>query len=793
MFSLTVDQKNRLCSLFENNTHICSQFEDRFSVNSDDIIFSIKKLLDQNGLEFSEIQNFIYIGEELQRFNAVLNVNLLEEYDHINRKEIIKVGRNEAEIFYLLDKFSVKEGVSLIWDLNNINVFLIKEGNIKKALFDVDEDNSIRDLFAILQDHFGRDLIKLLTIGSFLGDLSLYADIKDSCVIFEPDGRLRLRRDELRKMLVRYKYDQRLVFSLKKIVDDIFIHILNYIKFLTKENVILIGGDVPLISLAYTKMNQYIPFPEVFYDLLKIPEYLCRGALSKLFYDKGRVKDDKEDEKNILELIDRLFSDFHSEKIDNITKYFYYMDDDILVMIKDYLKRCKNIRMNFSHRNTVISSSGIKAWARLYFYLFARFKESEQPVILNYKVMVFFKKQSGSWEIEDLQFYTTDNLPILTLELSNSCNYKCIMCDTNRHRKKAFMSFDTFKNIIDSLERFKVGTVTPFWLGEALLNPHFIEMLDYAFEKNNNNERFISFTINTNGSMLDKKKTEAIIRNAKRKNMNENTFIRLHFSLDSNDKETYRKIHGAGDLNRVKENILYFLKRRKEEGLNYPKVTLAIIVMDENYSEVKDFVDYWTKVLEEFECDHYKTWDWPWLEKDAIYIRRLDCRDQDQAERLHYSVIEDMNFFKEESKAEIQETRQEPTETDTSTKDVHGRILNTDSVLVRDNMDYFIRRPCPALWKTPIVNTDGEVTVCCFDIDLSLRIGNINDRPLKEIWESDTIKSWRRFHLRGDFNRISRCAHCHNINSPTMKNAEFIDYIIGKDDIPEIEKAHFLG
>ncbi|PLX16184.1 MAG: hypothetical protein C0601_11220 [Candidatus Muiribacterium halophilum] len=810
MLSLIVDQTNRVCCLFENHELICSQFEDRFSRNSKDIVFSIKRLLDECDLQFSHINNFIYIGKDVQRFNAILNLNLLDDYDHLNRKEIIKMDKEESELFFLIKKYNLKKAAAVVWEIDYVEVYLLDDGKLKKALFDVDEDNSIKDYFKILKNEVSKDLITRLTIASFLGDLSLYDEIKKECLIFEPDGRFNLNRDSLIKWINDFKDDPRLIYSLKKITDDILIHVFNYIRFLTKENNLIISGKIPSISLAYGKMQEYIPFERAFYELKKESSSTCRGALEKLFYDKGKENSFEEDEKEIASLVKGLFSDFHSEKLENISKYFYYMDDDVLVMIKDYLEKCDRIKINFSHRNTVISSSGVKAWSRLYFYFFARFKESGYPVILNYNVMAFFKKNSGLWEIADLEFYSSNNLPILTLELSNSCNYKCIMCDTNRHRKKAFMSFETFKNVIDSLEGFKVGTITPFWLGEPLLNPDFENMIDYAFEKNQDNKRFISFTINTNASLLDKSKTEAVLRNAKRKGMNENTFIRIHFSLDSNDPDTYRKIHGAGNLNKVKENIKYFLKRRKEEGLNYPKITLALIVMKENFDEVRDFVDHWSDVLENYGVDYYKTWDWPWLEKDAIYLRRLDCSEQDEAEKMHFSVIESLNFFKEESGVEFQETVEQITvnsekkdeepqttdhkpKTDEQIKDNNGRILNTDSVLIKENMDFFIRRPCPALWKTPIVNTDGEVTVCCFDIDLSLRIGNINERDLKEIWNGDTINSWRNFHLRGDFNRVDRCSRCHNINSPTMKNSEFIEYLLDKDDITEIEKAHFLN
>ena len=44
------------------------------------------------------------------------------------------------------------------------------------------------------------------------------------------------------------------------------------------------------------------------------------------------------------------------------------------------------------------------------------------------------------------------------------------------------------------------------------------------------------------------------------------------------------------------------------------------------------------------------------------------------------------------------------------------------------------------LWKTPMIHVNGDVTTCCLDEHLENRVGNINDTPLSQIWNSQQLK-----------------------------------------------------
>lgn len=70
------------------------------------------------------------------------------------------------------------------------------------------------------------------------------------------------------------------------------------------------------------------------------------------------------------------------------------------------------------------------------------------------------------------------------------------------------------------------------------------------------------------------------------------------------------------------------------------------------------------------------------------------------------------------------------------------------------------RYPCYHLWLSPGINWDGEVTICCDDVSRQAIIGNMKNSSLSEIWQGDTLKKYREYHLRGEYYKIPICKDC---------------------------------
>lgn len=51
---------------------------------------------------------------------------------------------------------------------------------------------------------------------------------------------------------------------------------------------------------------------------------------------------------------------------------------------------------------------------------------------------------------------------------------------------------------------------------------------------------------------------------------------------------------------------------------------------------------------------------------------------------------------------------------------------------------------CRRIWINGVINWDGEMTVCCFDKDTQIKIGNIKDENVKNLWKSSRFMNFRK-------------------------------------------------
>ncbi len=95
----------------------------------------------------------------------------------------------------------------------------------------------------------------------------------------------------------------------------------------------------------------------------------------------------------------------------------------------------------------------------------------------------------------------------IDLELTNLCNFQCLMCPTGLgtvKRQKGVMNHNTYKNILDQITHYKTPVRLIRW-GEPFLHPRLIE---YVTELKHHGS---IVHINTNGSMLDEKMIDKLL------------------------------------------------------------------------------------------------------------------------------------------------------------------------------------------------------------------------------------------------------------------------------------------
>lgn len=172
----------------------------------------------------------------------------------------------------------------------------------------------------------------------------------------------------------------------------------------------------------------------------------------------------------------------------------------------------------------------------------------------------------------------SDKPKYLQLELNNTCNAKCKMCNIpNMRRKKGIMRDDLFIKILKEANELGVEHITPFLHGEPLMRNDFIDKVrdinKYVPKAN--------IEIFTNADNLDKCIVEEL--------QEINNIQRLNLSFPGGTKEAYEKITGL-NFEKVKSNILNAAK--------YLKVPIKINmpICEENKHTVSDFYELWIEV-----------------------------------------------------------------------------------------------------------------------------------------------------------------------------------------------------
>jgi radical SAM protein with 4Fe4S-binding SPASM domain len=70
------------------------------------------------------------------------------------------------------------------------------------------------------------------------------------------------------------------------------------------------------------------------------------------------------------------------------------------------------------------------------------------------------------------------------------------------------------------------------------------------------------------------------------------------------------------------------------------------------------------------------------------------------------------------------------------------------------------RYPCVIMWYALVVNWNGEVTFCSVDWNTELKLGNVHQQSLHQIWNSRRAREARNSQIEGDWGRYPVCRDC---------------------------------
>lgn len=173
----------------------------------------------------------------------------------------------------------------------------------------------------------------------------------------------------------------------------------------------------------------------------------------------------------------------------------------------------------------------------------------------------------------------------------------------------------------------------------------------------------------------------------------------VYFSIESIDKEVYEKIRRNLNFQTVMDNICQFIDLRNQLQSSV-SIRIRSIVMNETKKSIEEFIQFWEQTL-----------------------------DTERGDRVYAKLIH--SFGNQKNIQELEENKE----------------LN--------------ELPCYALWNSFNILSDGRVVLCCQDLRATYLLGNINDSPIQEIWNtSSTLQAVREKHLKNGRNSIAMCKNC---------------------------------
>lgn len=74
-----------------------------------------------------------------------------------------------------------------------------------------------------------------------------------------------------------------------------------------------------------------------------------------------------------------------------------------------------------------------------------------------------------------------------------------------------------------------------------------------------------------------------------------------------------------------------------------------------------------------------------------------------------------------------------------------------------ENKSHYAQQYCEYPWSSMTVMANGDVVPCTQDYDCEMKLGNVKDQSLDEIWNGEKYNLLREWHLKGNFPKNFKC------------------------------------
>jgi radical SAM protein with 4Fe4S-binding SPASM domain len=165
----------------------------------------------------------------------------------------------------------------------------------------------------------------------------------------------------------------------------------------------------------------------------------------------------------------------------------------------------------------------------------------------------------------------------LAIESTAKCNLFCPMCPReSMYFPPKDMEMSVFQKIIDETKDFLEFAV-PYGTGEPLLNPEIYDMIAYCKKLG------VPTGISTNATVMPENAARKLIASG---------LDYIIFAFDGATRETFERYRKGADFEKVRQNILTFLRVKKEMRSRIFCI-IQMVKLKDNVHEIPDLVRMW--------------------------------------------------------------------------------------------------------------------------------------------------------------------------------------------------------
>jgi radical SAM protein with 4Fe4S-binding SPASM domain len=257
---------------------------------------------------------------------------------------------------------------------------------------------------------------------------------------------------------------------------------------------------------------------------------------------------------------------------------------------------------------------------------------------------------------------------------------------------KGYMDYVLYQKIIGEIKGYASLIILALG-GESLLHPEFFKMVKYASSQG------INVMLNTNATLLDKACSQKLISSG---------ISYISFAFDGFNKDTYERARRGANFEKTLENILYFVKLKKEKKLKKPYTVLSMLKLGIGkftQEEQSSFLKKFTGLIDEIRLREVSSWGRIFKDCDKFSYKKFNC----------------------------------------------------------------LWAPCSRLWSSVCIAWNGDVLPCIYNINHEYTIGDIKAKKLSDIWNSEKMVQIRKAMIEGRYLEISPlCENCIVLGIPPL-------------------------